>query len=394
MSHELISHSPDLKRLRDEGYEVATIGAYVLVGSIPYVSHVSESIEIAKGTLVAPLALTGDRTATPPDHVIHFDGDYPCMVDGSVITSMTNASNPANPVEGVSWQHSFSNKPPEGFSNYYDKFMNYIRIITAEAEAIDPDVDARTFTVIETVEPESPFHYLDTNSSRAEIDLLSARFEGMKVAIIGVGGTGSYVLDLVAKTSVGEIHIFDADRYLSHNAFRSPGAPSLAELNRTPTKVAYMAAKYDMMHKHIVPHQHFVEGEHLVELNEMDFVFICIDDGEAKKAIIDHLLANSVSCIDTGIGLIEQDGALTGSVRVTLLTPSFNGHMYQRISFADDMDDVYTQNIQTAELNSLNASLAVLKWKRLVGFYHDLEHEHHSVYETSVNKVINDEYAA
>ena len=51
-----------------------------------------------------------------------------------------------------------------------------------------------------------------------------------KVAIIGLGGTGSYILDLIAKTPVAEIRIFDADEFLQHNAFRAPSAASLDDL--------------------------------------------------------------------------------------------------------------------------------------------------------------------
>jgi hypothetical protein len=37
----------------------------------------------------------------------------------------------------------------------------------------------------------------------------------------GLGGTGSYILDLVSKTPVNEILLFDSDDFLQHNAFRS-----------------------------------------------------------------------------------------------------------------------------------------------------------------------------
>jgi len=38
MSQELISRNLDLKRLRDEGYEVEIRATYLLVHSIPYVN--------------------------------------------------------------------------------------------------------------------------------------------------------------------------------------------------------------------------------------------------------------------------------------------------------------------------------------------------------------------
>jgi tRNA A37 threonylcarbamoyladenosine dehydratase len=38
---------------------------------------------------------------------------------------------------------------------------------------------------------------------------VTAKLEGKKIAIVGVGCTGSYILDLVAKTPVSEIHMYD-----------------------------------------------------------------------------------------------------------------------------------------------------------------------------------------
>lgn len=56
-----------------------------------------------------------------------------------------------------------------------------------------------------------------------------------------LGGTGSYALDLVAKTHVVEIHLFDADLLRPHNAFRFPGAISPGILDRGITKVKYVS---------------------------------------------------------------------------------------------------------------------------------------------------------
>ena len=88
----------------------------------------------------------------------------------------------------------------------------------------------QTFKVVapDKEQPETPFNYIDTASSRAEIDVVTAKLAKLKrIAIVGLGGTGSYVLDLVAKTPVWEIHLYDGDAFLQHNAFRSPGAPTL-----------------------------------------------------------------------------------------------------------------------------------------------------------------------
>ena len=35
----------------------------------------------------------------------------------------------------------------------------------------------------------------------------------------------------------------------------------------------------------------------------------------------------------------------------------------------DDPDDIYRRNVQISELNALNAAIAVVRYKQLIGFY-------------------------
>src|SRR5687768_13896491 len=85
-------------------------------------------------------------------------------------------------------------------------------------------------------EEESVFNYAETASDRVGIGALTELFKAERVAIIGLGGTGSYILDFVAKTPVREIRLFDGDEFLQHNAFRAPGAPTIDELRAVPKK--------------------------------------------------------------------------------------------------------------------------------------------------------------
>ena len=82
-------------------------------------------------------------------------------------------------------------------------------------------------------------------------------------------------------------------------------------------------------------------------------------------------------------------------VRTTASTPGHTEHIWDndRISFADEADDEYDQNIQIAELNMLNAALAVIKWKKIFGFYTDFEHEHSSTYTIDGNHLLNEDQA-
>ena len=156
-----------------------------------------------------------------------FMGEQPCNKDGSVITAIQHSGSHQQLFDGIVINHTFSNKPPNGYVNYYHKVTRYAEIISAPAQSMDGRVTARTFKVIECSEDESVFHYTDSNSSRANINQLNAKFKGQRIAIIGLGGTGSYILDLVAKIPIDEILLFDGDVFLQHNAFRAPGARQL-----------------------------------------------------------------------------------------------------------------------------------------------------------------------
>ena len=126
----------------------------------------------------------------------------------------------------------------------------------------------------------------------------------------------------------------------------------------------------------------------------MDFVFLCLDRGAAKKVIVEKLEELNLPFIDMGLGVHEVDGSLVGILRVTTSTPNQRDHVRtkNRIPLIDvPGNDDYSQNIQVADLNALNAALAVIKWKKLFGFYLDLEKEHHSTYTIDGNTVINED---
>jgi hypothetical protein len=126
----------------------------------------------------------------------------------------------------------------------------------------------------------------------------------------------------------------------------------------------------------------------------MEFVFLCMDKGEAKKLIVKKLEEWGIPFIDVGMGIDLTDDALGGILRVTTSTPQKRAHVWEkdRIAFSDgDGNDEYSRNIQIADLNALNAALAVIKWKKLFGFYRDLEHEHFSTYTIDGNTLVNED---
>lgn len=389
MSHELFNRNADLKRLRDDGYFVEVRGALLLMREVPYVAA---GKGVRRGTIVSGLTTAGDVTQKPDSHQVWFDGDFPCNADGTPLKGIGSGESNYDLGSGVTAKYHFSSKPrPEGYLDHHEKMVTYAGVISGPAAVLDPTATPRVFRTPEE-EDECVFQYLDTASARAGIGALSDKLGREVVSIIGLGGSGSYVLDLVAKTRVKEIRLFDKDEFLTHNAFRAPGAASLEELRQVHPKVDYLARIYSRMHRRIVPHRTFIRGDNVHLLDGTTFAFLCMDVGEDKRAVVRRLEELGAGFVDVGMGLdLDADGTLGGMLRVTASTPEKRDHVHGgRIPFTGGgADDLYASNIQVAELNALTAALAVLKWKKVRGFYRDAEREHHTTYTTESNLLIN-----
>lgn len=390
MSQKLVDRNADLLRLRDEGYSVDVRDGHLVVSDIPYVDAQKN---IRRGVLVSELTLLGDRTQQPSSHVIRFTGEFPCTNEGVPIEAIRNQSQRQQLAPGLFVDHAFSSKPKTGaYRDYHEKVRTYADILVGYAQAIDSAASPLFVRTVINSEENTPFHYVDTASSRAGIALLSQKLTASKVAIVGLGGTGSYLLDLMAKVPVGEIHLFDGDRFFQHNAFRAPGAPSGEELEKGLLKVDYFKSIYSRMHRGVIPHPNFVSSADMAFLQTTDFVFICMDSGPAKRMLMEALHAADKLFIDVGMGIELADDVLTGIARVTTSTPGHRDHVWESVSCADNAhDNVYARNIQIAEMNALNAALAVIQWKKLCGFYFDPTPSFNTTYVISTNKLLRDE---
>jgi hypothetical protein len=385
MSLLQISRSPDLLRLQQVGYNIeVTRGGFLVIRDVPYVNAAKE---IRRGALVSNLDLAGDQTKQPEDHKMMFIGDFPCHADGQPMEMLRLNSTPTTLEEGLEIQHTFSRKPVgRQYRDYYEKVEAYLALIAREATAIDPLISALTRQVIEPDDTDYPFQYLDTASARAEINVVARKLATEKVAIIGLGGTGSYVLDLVAKAPVRAIHLFDGDKLSTHNAFRVPGAASIEELREHPKKTNYFEKQYSRISRRITAHEEHIDSSNADLLRECTFAFVCIDRGPARRFVVEKLEEFDIPFIDVGMGLYRHGDTLGGQLRVTMSVPGHRESARASIPFGGtDKDAEYDKDIQVADLNALNASLAVIRWKRYRGFYSDSEREQLSTYTVAFN---------
>jgi hypothetical protein len=396
MSQQQISRSTDLSRLREEGYNVSVEAGHLIMRDVPYV---------APGGNVSRCILAdayNDATGQPANHTMWMCGEQPCDENGNVLLKYLagNGERQSQPVgDGLVAQWYFSikmvNEKKEHIPDvdYYSKFLRYVDKLGAPARALGSKESARTYpVVVPDAEERSVFNYHDTASIRAHIVPISKKLENQRVAVIGVGGTGSYILDLLAKTPVAEIHLYDPDAFLQHNAFRAPGAASADNLARKLHKVDYFADVYSRMRSGIIPHPAGLTPENARELATMQFVFLAVDPGPHKRVAIDALTQAGVPFVDCGMGLYVVDGSIAGQLRLSTVTPGKHDHIDRHIKPNQaGVQNEYANNIQVADLNALNAALAVIRWKKYFGFYNDLEGEHQCTYAVDGNSLLNEE---
>ena len=392
MSHELIARNDDLKRLKESGYTLRFQDGFLLIEEIPYVSAAGN---IAVGALVMHLDMSGNQTVQPSDHVGYWTGEFPYTPNARKLEVLGESAHRQCLSDGTNLTYMFSAKPEGGrYRDYAHKGLTYIEIITREARKVDDRATAQRWRVEQSTNGDHLVAFLETASARQNTTDVAAKVEGERVAIVGLGGTGSYILDFVAKKWVKEIHLYDDDRFLQHNAFRSPGPVGIEELEGGPSKAAYHRDRYTRMRSGIVAHDRRVNEDNIEELRNYDTIFLCIDGDAIKKAVLELCKETGSLCIDTGMGVYRENDKLGGIIRTTTSAPNHREHIerHNRIDMAGGGGGEYERNIQMAELNALNAALAVVKGKKLRGIYQDLVGEGDPGYIIDGNKIINRDF--
>ncbi|MEV6843586.1 ThiF family adenylyltransferase [Actinoplanes sp. NPDC051411] len=366
MSTAPLVRDPSTSRLLDDGYDLAVRGGHLIVRQIPYVTPAGL---VAYGSLTYPVTVSGDRISDDSgDHRIWFIGDQPCDERGTALPAAT--VQPRAIADDLAASYMISSKPPDGYRDQYAKVTAYARILSHPARALDPTVTATPGARWDEIADDLPFVYRDTASSRSGLARLNQKFRGHRIAIIGLGGTGGYILDQVAKTWVDAVDLFDGDHMDNHNAFRAPGAVAEADLQRRPNKAEYYAELYGHMHTGITAHPVYLGKSNLGLLTGSTFVFLAAADAEDRPEIMSWLTDQQIPFVDVGMGIDEIDGRLSGLLRMTTHFPDRDGQVPQNpVPAQRGAPDEYDRNIQTADLNAFNALMAVLAWKKYLAYY-------------------------
>ena len=130
----------------------------------------------------------------------------------------------------------------------------------------------------------------------------TGKLKHSKVALFGVGGVGSFCLEALVRTGVGEIHIFDSDCVEVSNL-----NGQIIATNETLGKPKVMAAKEraESINKevNIVPFEVYYSPENSAsfDLSKYDYVIDAIDSVTSKIELI-------LNCQSLGVPIISSMG--------------------------------------------------------------------------------------
>ena len=374
MSKEL-ENLEDLKRLVEKGYSLSIISANVVVNDVFYLDAQGEC---HKGRLAASLNQPTPKTlGAPHNHQMYWSGSQPCYRDGSAIPLGTGG--PVNVSIGdtiYTRNLSIKPSPTTSYATYSEMVEHYVTLISAPAQS-KYNVTPLTGAVYDVPDDTSPFKVRDTFSAKAEILDLNKLLAHDRIAIIGLGGTGSFVLDFMVKTPVNTIDAYDFDVFAVHNGFRTPGGVPFDDFGKTKTE--FYRRKYESFRHRLNFHNKRIGKDDRALFANTTFAFVCIDDGESRREICDMLIGLGVQFIDVGMGIEKEEAGLDGLIRTTLFTRGTAPVAMKEVPLDQHKeDDIYRVYVQIAELNALNATLAVIRYKQLRGFYFDERHYYQS----------------
>lgn len=371
-----MSRNPDIQRLVDKGYAVAFDSNYLVVRDIPYLDAAGE---LKTGAIVATLVYRdNNEVAYQDDHQIYFAGGAPHQVDGTPVPKLSDRAVTlalSESCKDVVVERRFSNKlkGTDAYVDFFEKIESYVTLISGPAMEKYREATPYTYREVQQAAPDPIFKFHDTLTSRAEITDLSAKLRNDVVAVIGLGGSGAYLLDFLVKTPVKEIRAFDLDRFHIHNAYRSPGRLREDELGKTKADV--YRGRYENFRHGLVIKPKFIDATCVEDFDGVTFAFVCVDKGSSRVGIFDLLMNSRIAFIDVGMGLLRQKGELAGTLNGLVRTTYYPADKAKRVRemelapLADPKDDIYRTVIQISELNALNACLAIIRFKQLRGFY-------------------------
>jgi molybdopterin-synthase adenylyltransferase len=134
------------------------------------------------------------------------------------------------------------------------------------------------------------------------------RISSLRIGVIGLGGTGSLVVQQLAHLGVRQFVLVEDDRVERTNLARLAGATWWdASLRRTKARIARRTIRRIAPRAEVIATGHLRTSQSLQELKRVDLIVGCVDNDGTRLITSELAAAHVIPYLDIGVG-IEGDG--------------------------------------------------------------------------------------
>lgn len=251
---------------------------------------------------------------------------------------------------------------------------------------------------------------LDRNI-RAFGEDMQYRMAELHIAVIGCGGTGSALIEMLGRMGIGTLTIVDHDRFDVSNITRMHGT-KVGDENRLKTEIiSEMIDSFDLATIVVEISERLDNATTGEKLKDCDMIFSCLDDTNFTRLILNQLsLFYYIPLIDMGIAFDSRNEVLHDVLgRIDILTPDracllcrdvidmdacasemMSPEEYNRqlkIGYAKELKD---DNVQSVTYNTMIASQAINEMLYMLLGMRDIHRNSHKVYKYYSDRITND----
>lgn len=323
------------------------------VGGVPYRKKdgVADKCQIIVETQNDGLTMKAPEHSGGAGHAVKLSG-----VEGGRAYQTTG-----EPVGNVLWTDN-ENECVISIKRDGGEYLNAWHALTVYTSRVAGEVGAEEREQIESV-----FRFEVDGEDARDMKIWRNRARGQEIGIVGLGGVGLWILDMMCKTDVRTIGIWDGDRIEGRNLIRAPGWASQEAIGKN--KAEYFGEQYGKMRKGISVHgQHWHPDRSENSFEGLDFVFVAVDKSKTRTALCENLEDMRIPFVDVGMGIERRNEGVRGSCQV-FFSGEDSGRWRIGIPTVEGVGEEEYHELQLADLGALNAALAVGIWRRHIGQY-------------------------
>lgn len=254
------------------------------------------------------------------------------------------------------------------------------------------------------------FEKLDRNIRAFGKDMQYLMAE-LHIGVIGCGGTGSALIEMLGRMGIGKITIVDHDQFDSSNITRMHGTKAADEKRLKTEIMAEMIRDLDLSNSVMSISEKLDNPITGGKLKDCDMIFSCLDDTNFTRLILNQLsMYYYIPLIDMGIAFDSRNGVLQDVLgRIDIITPEracllcrdvidmkacasemMSPEEYNRqlkIGYAKELKD---DNVQSVTYNTMIASQAINEMLYMLLGMRDNHRNSHKVYKYYSDRITND----